>query len=291
MDTCIAETTSPVVDNESCAIALIDLPINSLVGVDGQSIRLQREDFVGIKGVPTKGFHLVIARAGACGTSEEQKQGNVAATSAGFVLQTTPGGRENQVLALVRRYDPMTEEVSSKLEDSITISSLSEQINVGRIGPQRMVSYSDFVSSDQLQAWSKLSDCISETLLVERKIQNGSKIVPGSYGGEESKISTNTTSATIVDGASVTYPVIPVMNNESTSSVRYSRHEGTKRFLSALSPTDRTSLFHHENPSTVVMEMVLKQHYGGDWQHLIGDLQLSYVLFLHLQCLSSLEHW
>jgi len=291
MDTCIAETTSPVVDNESCAIALIDLPINSLVGVDGQSIRLQREDFVGIKGVPTKGFHLVIARAGACGTSEEQKQGNVAATSAGFVLQTTPGGRENQVLALVRRYDPMTEEVSSKLEDSTTISNLSEQIKAGQIGPQRMVSYSDFVSTDQFQAWSKLTDCISETLLVERKIQNGSKIVPGSYGGEESKISTNTTSATIVDGASVTYPVIPVMNNESTSSVRYSRHEGTKRFLSALSPTDRTSLFHHENPSTVVMEMVLKQHYGGDWQHLIGDLQLSYVLFLHLQCLSSLEHW
>ena len=290
MDTCIAETTSPTAGNETYAIALLDLPINSLVGVDGQSIRLQREDFVGIKGIPTKGFHLVIARAGACGTSKDQKQGNVAATSAGFVFQTTPGGRETQVLALVRRYDPKTEEVSSKLEDSITISSLSEQINVGRIGPQRMVSYSDFVSSDQLQAWSKLSDCISETLLVERKIQNGSKIVPGCYGGEESKIST-TTSTTIVDGASVTYPAIPVMSSDSTSSVRYSGHEGTKRFLSTLSPTDRTSLFHHENPSSVVMEMVLKQHYGGEWQHLIGDLQLSYVLFLHLQCLSSLEHW
>ena len=283
---------------ESCAIAILDLPLNSILGVDGQSIRLQRSDFVGVKGIPSSsssssrnnGFHLVIARAGACGSSEEQKQGNVAAVTVGFVLQTPPthnAPQDGTSLALVRRYDPTTEEVSSTFVDNMTISNLSEKIRNGGMEPQRMISYHDFVSAEQSTGWGKLTSCISERLLTERGIQNGSKIVAGCYGEDDKLAGTGTNS--VEDGASVVYPAIPVM--DSRKSARHSQHEGTKRFLSTLSPSDRTSLFLHENSHNFVMETVLKQQFGGRWQDLLGDLQLSYILFLHLQCLSSLEHW
>lgn len=279
----------------SCAIAVLDLPLNSSLGLDGQSIRLQRDDFVGVKGIPNSninnadagGFHLVIARAGACGTSEEQKHGNLAAVSVGFVLRT-PTQQGESPLALVRRYDPSTEEVSSNLLDNMTISNLSENIASGTMERQRMVNYHDFISDDQSAAWTKLTNCISQRLLAERGIQNGSKLVPGCYE-EDDKIPTIKDTNAVVDGSSVLYPAISVI--DSRKSARHSQHEGTKKFLSTLPPSDRTSLLLDDKVHNLVLDMILKQQFRGHWQDLLGDVQLSYILFLHLQCLSSLEHW
>ena len=278
-------------EEESVAIAVLDLPLGSMLGLDGQSIQLQRDDFVGIKGIPTSNnisnFHLIITRAAACGSKEEQKHGNVAAVSVGFVvLQIKP--QQETKLALVRRYDRTTEEVSSKLIDNATISNLNRSIKDGGMEPQRMISFGDFVSAEQSTSWGKLTCFISERLLSKRGIQNGSKIVPGSYG-EGNSLTETTANPVIEDGSSARYPPIPVLDGRK--SARQSRHEGAKQFLAVLTPSDRTSLFLHENPNNLVMETLLKQQFDSRWQDLLGDIQLSYILFLHLQCLSSLEHW
>ena len=69
----------------TCAIAILDLPKGSSFTLNGQSIVLQRDDFVGIHGIPeSNNFSIVIARAAACGSAEEQRHGNVAAVSVGF---------------------------------------------------------------------------------------------------------------------------------------------------------------------------------------------------------------
>ena len=286
----MAQMDTSSAEEESVAIAILDLPLGSILGVDGQTLRLQRDDFVGIKEIPTGNtsskFHLIITRAAACGSKEEQKHGNVAAVSVGFVLQIQP--QQETQLALVRRYDRTTEEVSSKLMDNATISNLSGSIRDGGMEPQRMISYGDFVSTEQSTSWRKMTCFISERLLAERGIQNGSKIVPGSYG-EDTNLTETITNPVVEDGSSARYPPIPVLDGRK--SARHSRHEGTKQFLAALTPSDRTSLFLHENSNNLVMETLLKQQFDSRWQDLLGDIQLSYILFLHLQCLSSLEHW
>jgi len=159
----------------------------------------------------------------------------------------------------------------------------------------------------------------------------GDKIIPGTYYEEEDDITehmTKTTTAKInvvgtsdtttttappttasnpnpedeSDGVTLSYPPIPCIDLQQ----RCHLHGGTRRFLAGLSPSDRTDLFIRHNgtatdgwesssssssPEDVVFRRVLKDCYGGRWDVLFGEWQLSFVLFVCLGCLSSLEHW
>jgi len=136
------------------------------------------------------------------------------------------------------------------------------------------------------------------------------------------------------DGVTLQYPSIPclqyeqvpVEHKEKDSIIKYkykysyshgSSHEGTKRYLTSLSPQQRTAFFMNQNhrqnnkqnhlqsdvdmdmnldmdmdtPADKVFHHVLRTYYHNAWQDLMGDLQLSFCVFLSCSCLASLEHW
>lgn len=272
-------------------ISILNLPKGSSLTLDGQTILLQRDDFVGIQGVPVDSdFHFLVARAAGCGSKEEQKHGNVAAVAVGFCVETSRHGQ----FSLVRRYDAAIEEVSSENVDAATATNLANRIQTGQVEPRRLVPYGNVVSNDQVTAWRQLTNFVSQRLLKARGIPSGCKIVPGCYGDDSEMLLADTTPRVQAreqrnDGVSVNYPPIPVLDGKN--STRHSRHLGTKRYLARLCPGDRTALFMESNPQNFVLASVLKRWYGCHCSDVLGDVQLSYILFLHLQCLTSLEHW
>lgn len=273
-------------------VALLQLPPGSVLGLDGQSVVLKRDDFVGFTCLPPDAsFHLVTVRAGSIAKSPgNPSQQTASAVTAGFRLSL------NETEALVRKYDPRTEEISSNLVDEVTTSNLLNEVGANRIGPQRIVPYDQLVPSSKADAWRGLTGFVSHQLLRKRGILAGAKIIPGAYGFDDADVNKPQTdntaepSAEKIDGKSVTYPRIPVMDS-SQSARTHSRHLGTKHFMAGLTPSERTSLFLKEHPSSRVMEHVLNFYYDDKWKDMLGDIQLSYVLFLNLHCFSSLEHW
>lgn len=81
-------------------------------------------------------------------------------------------------------------------------------------------------------------------------------------------------------------PPIPVIDRH----YRFTSHHGTKEFLQGLSATDRTAFLTHPRAAHHALQHILNVYYT-DWQELIGDVQLSFILFLHLHCYNSLVHW
>ncbi|KAL3920874.1 MAG: hypothetical protein SGILL_003039 [Bacillariaceae sp.] len=216
---------------------------------------------------------------------------------------------------LIRRYDPFTEEVSNQPVDALTSQNLLEQVEQGQVPPTRLLKYDQVVammpsqqsSGGQQQqeenTWKHQTQYINQSNIMElRGLTSGNKIVPGSYDPEleeEETISASSSPSnnkphTISDddGKSIDYPPIPVIDTKLSLATH--KHAGTKRFLAQLTPNARTQLFVQtdaELQQTILNQVVLKEYYGNSYQALLGDLELSFCLFLYLQCLSSLEHW
>jgi hypothetical protein len=310
--------------NASIALAILDLPIGSIINVDGNAIILQRCDFVGIHSIPATSsittlrdhnaqiptandslFHIVTIRGGNVKANTDRAVPATSTTTVGFIL--IPKGMENSVVA--RRYEHQTEEVSSNPVDEVTINNLIDQLRNNQIEPQRMLSYSDIVSTKNEEFWYDLTNFITASFLKTfRKLQHGNKIVPGAYesGDDINDVmdthQNNTTSERGIDGIPVLYPPIPVfakdMHATNVSSglkaVPLHRHLGTRRFFQALSPSVRTSLCFtadRANCTTMALDCVINTTYKQRWEYLLGDVQLSFVLFLHLHCYTSYTYW
>eukprot|EP00566_Odontella_aurita_P008278 CAMPEP_0113558660 /NCGR_PEP_ID=MMETSP0015_2-20120614/18471_1 /TAXON_ID=2838 /ORGANISM="Odontella" /LENGTH=667 /DNA_ID=CAMNT_0000460223 /DNA_START=270 /DNA_END=2273 /DNA_ORIENTATION=- /assembly_acc=CAM_ASM_000160 len=201
-----------------------------------------------------------------------------------------------------RRYDPRTEEPSSEPVDSLTSGNLLRSVREGRsMGPQRVVPYDRFVGGDAgMESWANGTRWIRPSLLRRRGLASGDKVVPGSYeedndennmdddrrgGGKESESG---------DGTTPSYPPVPCVDPSSSSPGHPAKkgvHAGTRRYLSSLSPSRRTALFLDPAPGSKVLSDVLEGEYDGNWRDVVGDVQLSFLLFLHLGCLASFEHW
>jgi A1 cistron-splicing factor AAR2 len=188
----------------------------------------------------------------------------------------------------------------------------------GSLPSSRVLRYDQIVSGgtnqeEQLfsgqRVWREQTRYIRKDLLKDiRGISSGDKIVPGCYDPEDEIKKNNDKTITVStekdnDGKSMAYPPIPVVDPR-LSLVKH-KHHGTNRFLSRLEPRERTRLFLTSSsaaaatasecdsgaPNFVWLDRVLKDCYRGSWKALLGDLQLSYVLFLYLGCYSSLAHW
>ena len=310
----------------STAIAILDLPVGSIINVDGIAIVLQRCDFVGIHSIPSTApnttlcnhnsenptgndsiFHLVTIRGGNVKANTNRGAPATVATTVGFIL--IPNGMENSVVA--RKYEPQTEEVSSNHIDELTINNLIDQVRNNQIEPQRMLSYSDIVSTMNEECWYDLTNFITERFLkIFRKVQHGNKIVPGAYESNDdvndvmdTTHQNNAKSSCGMDGIPCIYPPIPVfakdMHTKSFASdhngVPAYRHLGTRRFLQALSPSVRTSLCfatnNGANCANNALDHIINTTYEQQWEYLLGDVQLSFVLFLHLHCYTSYTYW
>jgi A1 cistron-splicing factor AAR2 len=125
----------------------------------------------------------------------------------------------------------------------------------------------------------------------------GDKIVPGAYQAEDQDDEDPMTDPRKqTDGTSIAYPPVPVLLPSASGDSRHrhrslARHAGTRRFLSGLGPGQRTALATEPSPPARVLEAMLRDYYGGSWRDLVGDVQLSFLLFLHLHCFASLSHW
>jgi hypothetical protein len=273
-------------------VAILDLPCGSFVNIDGKSVSVKRDDFVGCSFVPNGRLHLMTVRCAARASPQQDvsllAHSSPAAVTVGFCF-----GWKNEV-AIIRRFDPSTEEVSSSYTvDEVTAENLIRQFHAGQLGPERIVSYDQFVPSMQAEAWCELTNYVSERLLAKRGIESGAKLVPGCCEEGDWEIRSGISdaipqydSSKIVDGEAVSYPSIPVV--DQSGGVRHSRHSGTKRFIEKLSSHQRTALF---TDSTAALELILRKYYDNQWEDLLGDIQLAYVLFSFLHCYASLCHW
>jgi A1 cistron-splicing factor AAR2 len=136
-----------------------------------------------------------------------------------------------------------------------------------------------------------------------------------------------TNNTVVKDGKSITYPAIPCIDTTITNNIRLvTRHTGTRLYLSTLSPKERTRLLFvnssvdddddrketEENNNNAersqpvgenVFEDVLRRYDNsnnngrGDIscskgeEYFLADIELSFLLFIHLECHVSLEHW
>ena len=267
-------------ESSTTCVSILDLPANSSIRLDGQIILLHRDDFVGIAGVPVVGLHFLAIRP-CIQTKKVTNEPVFGSVATGFVLPDH-GPLETQFL--VRRYDPFTEEVSDQPIDEATRFNLIQQIQQKTMDPQRLLPYASVMRSEAaVHSWHESTHLVSLDLLLRRGIPPGTKIVPGSYDDE----TTNFVNDSLQDGKSPQYPPIPVLQ----AGKRRTTHRGTKAFLQNLSPTQRTSLLMDAHPCSAALDMVVSQEYQGNWEELLGDMQLSYTLFLNLQCYASLEHW
>ncbi|CAJ1952933.1 unnamed protein product [Cylindrotheca closterium] len=273
-----------VPNDSSIAALILDLKKDAVFGIDGQSIALRSDDFMGVSGLVAGDLHLLLAK------------GNHSSTLiSAFLLY--PESQQAQESAFVRRYNPQTEEVSAQPLDQLTHDNLLSQLPEMVASPTnpRVLPYDKIVSEDQTRQWkNQTNHIVSSGILRIRKIVSGEKLVPGAYETEDQKllsISHHQQEQTPTDGKSISYPAIPVV--DPSLSIWKTKHAGTKRYLKQLTATDRTSLFMDDNSpiSNRLLDNVLQKDYEEKWQAILGDLQLSYTLFLYMQCFASLEHW
>lgn len=268
--------SSTTTSTASGAVTLLDLPIQSAVGIDGHIVVLKRDDFVGIRGVPSDhSFHLLTVRP----SSTTQKE-TLGALTCGFMLFPP----KDMGWIVGRRFDPTTEEVGSAPLDELTTVNLIRQVQEGRM-QQRVVPYDGILPKSEIERWKTQTKFISDRLLDKRGFSHGDKVVPGCYEDDDNTAS----DSKAIDGKSLVYPPVPVLDD--TGKLKRTSHVGTKRYLAQLSPADRTALFVNDHRADRAFEDVLTRYYGNSWKELLGDIQLSYSIFLHIQCLASMEHW
>jgi AAR2 protein len=263
-------------DNADTAVAFLSLPIGSVVSIDGQTVFLKRDDFVGFHGIPTSNnsFHFVTVRAASTANRSNPQTNQVAsAVTNAYIIPAEK--------ILVRQFDQRTEEISCEPVDKLTELNLLRQIQENGLGVERLVPYSQLLCNEKKAIWHSLTNFISKHLLEGLNIRGGDKLIAGSLGEEE----TPSTTGVLVDGRPVYYPSIPIMCQ------RNSRHAGMKRFMVQLSPTERTALCMDPSSSDRILEHVLDTSYRNQYDDLLGDIQFAFVVFLHLHCFSSLEHW
>jgi hypothetical protein len=250
-------------------IALLGLPRGSVISLDGQTVALKRDDFVGFSNVPASdSCHFVTIRA----TSKTSTTSDFPAQLAAAVTVAYMTWDND----LIRKFDPQTEEMSSVPVDTCTTDNLLHRIETQHIDGQSLIPYPQLLNDEKEKDWVLLTNHVSKRLLQKRHIGTNDKIVPGLWDEQENEA---------IDGTPIHYPIIPILAPHA------SRHAATKRYLANLSPSARTKLYTHESPSDSIFERVLLEKYDNDSGLLLGDIQLAYVVFLHLHCFVSFEHW
>lgn len=282
-------------------VGFLDLPKEATVGVDGQTIMLKADDFIGIRDIPpSHGQQQLLHLA----TSKSQMNAQI---SIGFFFRSG----EN----LIRKYNPQSEEVSSDPVDELTAQNLLNQVKQASspntittdIGSgsvmshslmSRILPYARVVSQQQQKQWIGQTGYISSTSILEkRNIPLGCKIIPGSFSDENDDKPYGTASEEKNDGHFVSYPPIPVTNDEEQrpSKTKMIQHLGYKRYLAQLTPSERTQLYVNSSDSSClgsrILQDVLQKYYDCNYKELLADIQLAYILILNLQCFASLEHW
>lgn len=272
------------------AFLVIDLPPGSILSLDGNPIVPKINDFLGFGALPQdEGFHLVTIRAAAISTWPDKmgEVGNPSAINVGFLLFTS------KLSISIRQFNPKTEEVSALPVDALTAENLISQIRRNQIRPDQIVSYEHAIPSNRIQAWETLTNYITESFIRYKGFVPGEKVIPGVFDEDLDDGETDDTqpalSTPTVDGQSIRYPSIPVLI--LSDAARFTQHKGTKSFCAGLSSSERTNLFTSKDPALGALDHILQSRYHGRINDLLGDIQFSFVLFLHIHCYAAFCHW
>jgi hypothetical protein len=270
-------------------VTLLELPVEkTTLIVDGEPRRLVHANFAGLCQIPSQNqFHLLVVRV-----ISDENNGSVSHATGLVILWSTPG-------RISRHYNAYTEELNEKETPQQLDTSTNHQHHPPT--PPLLVPYDKFVSQSAQELWRGQTRYIQRSLLAKRGLTGqGDKVVPGAYDDDEDKEegTKQSSNGDMADGKSVQYPVgIPCLEDASSSSSSSSNprsllHEGTKQYLRTLTPTQRTALLCSPKPAAdAAFWNVFQTIYQNSWQDVLGDVQLSFVLFLHLGCLSSFQHW
>lgn len=174
--------------------------------------------------------------------------------------------------------------------------------------------------NSSISSWNTRTSFINSAYLHRRhSISHGDKIVPSSYDQDdvegdyiqnksETHDDSNSNNKPIddqgnnVDGKQISYPHIPCIDT-AISARRLTQHSGTRSYLSKLSPEIRTKLLlggGGANAGEYVWNDILCRIYGGmggsdvDSSGIcdfLADVQLCFLIFLFLECHTSLVHW
>jgi hypothetical protein len=259
-------------------LALLDLPVGTSLTIDGKAIVLKRDDFVAFSSIASDAFHLVTVQCPSSTTTQQQSPEG--GPRHGFIFLSNA---DKSIVA--HRYDALTEEVSSEPIDDATCYNLETTIRRNQMEQPRVIPLPMLFSEGEQDQWKEATSFIDSSLLRRRNLSHGMKIVPGAYvdADDGTAQQDQIQQANNTDGYHLSYPPIPVLG------VTPLKHTGTKRFLLTLSPSERTKVL--TGGPLAALHRIIATYYDADWKQLLGDLQIAYVMFLHLQCLTSMEHW
>jgi len=225
-----------------------------------------------------------------------------------------------------RRYDPRTEEISNEPVEDLTLRNLLKAMEEGGDLVKFIISYHQFMGSEgkcldenveskHISSWNARTTWIHSAYLRRRHgLRHGDKIVPCADTTDLPPGKTATADANIRstqrDGTSMRYPPIPCVDPTANAG-QIARHGGTRSYLSEMSPEMRTWLLFggksngdlsqlqpmenaggkFNNAGEYVWNDVLFRNYDGNEHDFLADVQLAFLIFLFLECHSSLEHW
>ncbi|KAG3014120.1 hypothetical protein PC128_g9489 [Phytophthora cactorum] len=123
-----------------------------------------------------------------------------------------------------------------------------------------------------LKTWQRLSNFISASVLQRCGVDFGAILLPGDA------VEDAATSSKAQDGVIPYFPDLP-------RTVRFTALQKTRTDLSA----EARTAYHFDRSEK--LEELIETEFAGDWKELIGELQLSFLVFLQLSSLAALEQW
>ncbi|POM75829.1 A1 cistron-splicing factor [Phytophthora palmivora] len=197
------------------------------------------------------GIHFVLFR------SREQEHG----IRQGFFIHV-----ERHAQVIVREWSLEKEELGPPRPglnvDNLERAVLSFQLDSG-LGPY---------PKQHWKTWQRLSNFISAEVLQHCGVEFGAILLPGD-AIEDAATSTKTQ-----DGVIPYFPDLP-------RTVRFTALQKTRTDLSA----EARTVYHFDRSER--LEELIETEFGGKWKELIGELQLSFLVFLQLSSLAALEQW
>jgi hypothetical protein len=321
-----------VADNgrqNSIVVGVLNLPPNdAYLSINGIGLRIaggrSSNDFVAITGVPVvdnfdrKQIHWIVwnQKHAMVGWGDQDLILSYDPSTEELVVVTDPVTRDNFIRNIGQQTLPCPGVVTYE-------ALLVRQQQQEKEELQRRRSVTTTTTSTASSAF--VPRIIDPRLLRLRGLEHGTKIVPGTYrddNGDDAppgatvprtnQTTTTTSVTTLVDGIEMVYPSIPIFATDRGSSsslatgaafssfpprrmIRHVAHSGTKSFLRALSPADRTRWFTTANdddcPNARAFEQILVASYESSITTLMADLDLAFFLLLHIHCYSSWIHW
>eukprot|EP00903_Cladosiphon_okamuranus_P013254 g12359.t1 len=252
--------------------------------------------FKGVKMIPP-GLHLAHF-----GTGEGEKQGIFFRSSAGSVAATQWDASAED---LVDAQTCLPEGALRALRDSVLRLEMDTSL-----GPHPF---------DQLAAWLNLTNCITDSVLERCGVPVGAKVLAGSSSAETGEAGAEPSNADgdvhgVGDGGAAKGKKGKGRRGTATATVGSGKelvphfpHIGrVARYCEVPGPPLAGADYANGSGSTnAAPEEVTKQHmdgseslrrciaadFGGSWMEMLGELQLSFVMFVSLSSLKGFRHW